>query len=541
MLETLETPVHSPEKKIVLKAISESPAKITVADVASKTSLPVLQTNALLNQIAYETGAHLRVGTAGSIVYEFAPNFESAYLSRGSKDFFRRSWRVIYNGSAYLLRIFTLFMFFVIRVSFGILLIVSVVLIVALVVIAAIALLSKLMGDNDDSGDFNLGGIFGGMGGLFRYWVFDWLWDWWYWGSYIRWDPAPQYQYDQGSNTISQQTGKKESFLDKCFSFLFGDGDPNSGLELRYWQTIALVLKSNSGVVVAEQLAPYAVTEGKKNEDWVLPILVRFNGTCDVSENGNIIYSFPSFQQDLDTSKPGEGSSISSEDSPKSSEDSPKSSEELHQLFESYVQNKKIKQAKLQALTHLEPYLKENLWQLTHIDGGSKFTIICFALFILIGSIWLSTLAVAMPLFLALSPLLVAIAAYGAMFFVIPGIRTIFNNARNAEIEKRNSSRYLASKRMENADDDLIRKLADAEQARKIAIRESRKESVVFSTDRDALEQEVDQALEAGKSKSTEADADLVDVEAPPEIIKTTQAETIQSEPVTRPDNLASQ
>jgi len=40
------------------------------------------------------------------------------------------------------------------------------------------------------------------------------------------------------------------------FSFLFGDGNPNAGLEERRWQQIATVIRNNEGAVVAEQIAP---------------------------------------------------------------------------------------------------------------------------------------------------------------------------------------------------------------------------------------------------------------------------------------------
>ena len=482
MLETLETPVHSRDKNIVLKAIADSPGKITVADIASKTSLPVLQSNALLNQIAYETGAHLAVGTAGSVVYEFSPGFQSAYLSRSSKNFFLRMGRILYNAATYGLRLFALAMFFVIRISFGIMLVLSVVLVVVLIVAAILALLSK-MGDDNDSGDgFDLAGTFGGMGGLFRYWVFDWLWDWWYWGSYLRWDPSPQYRDLPGKNRDPQQinadpAARKESFLDKCFSFLFGDGDPNQDLEQRYWQTIALALKANNGVVVAEQLAPYAKTEGK-NEDWVLPILVRFNGSCDVSENGNIIYNFPSFQQEFTAS------TLQAEP-----EAAPG---DLHKEFQNYIKNKKLKQDQTRAVAQLEPYLREHPWEFSHIGSGSRIAIVSFALFILFGGIWLTTQSGTLPILLALQPLLYAISAYGAMFLIIPAIRMLVINTKNGGIERRNAIRYEALNQLQSAEPVLVQKLAEADQSRKESVKKASEERIAFDTERDSLEQEFD-------------------------------------------------
>ncbi len=484
MLETLETPVHSAEKKLVLKAISESQGKISVADIATKTSLPVLQATSLLNQVAYETGGHMTVGTAGSVVYEFDRNFQNAYLARSSKSFFLRIWRIVFNASVNLARIFSLAMFFIIRVSFGILLILSVVLIVVLVVVAVMAILAKMFGnDNNDGPDFDLSGLFRGTGGIFRYWMIDWLWDWMYWGRYISWDTGSRQKQipRTGTQNNKQDSNQnKESFLDKCFSFLFGDGDPNAGLTERTWQTLALALKANNGVVVAEQLAPYVLTEAQKNEDWILPILVRFNGSCEVSESGNIVYKFPSFQQNLDTEK----SALAPEENA--------NPEELHSVFQAYIKNKQINQTRLAVVGQLDSYLKEKTWELSHVSGGSRTAIISFAVFIMVGSIWLTTMSVAIPIMLALTPLLLAIAAYGAMFLIIPGIRYLIIQNKNSAIEKRNSVRFQAAQKLENPGAELAKKLDESEQMRKVAVIESSNESVAFTTERDSLEQQFD-------------------------------------------------
>ena len=65
------------------------------------------------------------------------------------------------------------------------------------------------------------------------------------------------------------------TFLDTCYSYLFGDDDPNLGsmfallspppiamvlyldFDVKLDKLIAAVIVSNNGVVVAEQLAPF--------------------------------------------------------------------------------------------------------------------------------------------------------------------------------------------------------------------------------------------------------------------------------------------
>ncbi|MFM7793911.1 MAG: hypothetical protein ACKO90_39540, partial [Microcystis panniformis] len=83
------------------------------------------------------------------------------------------------------------------------------------------------------------------------------------------------------------------------FSFLFGDGDPNFNLEERRWQTIGKVIQNNRGSIIAPQIAPYldSITPShEETEDYILPVLTRFNGLPQVSDRGDIIYYFPDLQ-----------------------------------------------------------------------------------------------------------------------------------------------------------------------------------------------------------------------------------------------------
>ena len=490
MLETFETPVHSEQKKVVLKAIEDAGGKITVADMSTRTGLPVLAASSLLNQIAYETGGHLNIGTAGSVAYEFQPGFQNEYLTRSGKNFFLRMWRIVVNSTLYAVRLFSLVMFFLIRVSFGIALILSVVLIVVLVIIAVVAIFAKMMGDDNDSApDFDLSGLMYGTGHFFRYWIFDWMWDWWYWGQYLGSGRSPvPVSYDQGSEGSSQSKEKKESFLDKVFSFLFGDGDPNPNFEEKYWRTLSLYLKAKHGIVTAEELAPYANVEGN-NEDWVLPILVRFNGNCEVTDSGNIIYKFPSFQQSLDSQSDFAPTVNFPPPVPKSN--AAKKVEELHNLVEKSLQRQKSAQSAEQAAAQIDTiYLRENPWEFSHVTGSSRTAIIAFAIFIFVGSLVLITLAATVPLLILLMPILLAMAAYGALFLIVPTIRHFVIEHINGGIARRNSKRQAAAGFVRNPDQRLATKLSEADELRRSVISEAGAETIVYSTKEDALDQE---------------------------------------------------
>lgn len=70
--------------------------------------------------------------------------------------------------------------------------------------------------------------------------------------------------------------------------------------EERRHKAIAAVIRNNGGAVVAEQIAPYLDDIGsgfaQEYEDYMLPVLTRFNGQPTVSPEGNLVYVFPELQ-----------------------------------------------------------------------------------------------------------------------------------------------------------------------------------------------------------------------------------------------------
>ncbi len=75
---------------------------------------------------------------------------------------------------------------------------------------------------------------------------------------------------------------------------------PTQTREERRQKAIAAVIHSNGGAVVAEQITPYLDEIGfgyaQEYEDYMLPVLTRFNGQPTVSPEGNIVYIFPELQ-----------------------------------------------------------------------------------------------------------------------------------------------------------------------------------------------------------------------------------------------------
>ena len=253
---------------IIIDAIAALGNRVTVADVATRTGLPLQSSIISLNHLASRTKAVLEVSGAGSIVYVFPGDLKNAYYGNGIDQLLRKILAIVFSVVAY-----------VVRVSFGILLIASVVTLLVLFTVTVIIGMFAADGSDGDFGDldFDVDFNFCDVGNLIMFFA------WW------------NHDVDGGTVTYfgKQVEVRERGFLSNCFAFLFGDGNPNKGFEEITWQYIADLIRLNDGAIIAEQLAPYSgATGGEMNA--VFPTLARFEGVPEVTETGNIVYLFPS-------------------------------------------------------------------------------------------------------------------------------------------------------------------------------------------------------------------------------------------------------
>ncbi|MBX9692337.1 MAG: hypothetical protein K2Z81_08140, partial [Cyanobacteria bacterium] len=387
------------EKQIVIKAINDLGRRVTASDVATKTGLPILKVTSELNRIASETDGNMEVAGTGTIAYKFSSGFQTKYLTTG----FKRVWDIFW-GKTFAVA------FFLFRISFGIMLILSLIM-VAILIIAVIIYFSSRNNDDRDGG---FGGGFGGHGG-FHFGFFDYLIlrDLLFWGSYGG-GRSTTYRYDRPTIRTPEKGG---NFLFNCFSFLFGDGNPNLNLEDRKWKMIAEVIRASSGVVTAEQLAPYT-GEDPDNEDGVLPALVRFDGRPEVTDEGDIVYVFPSMQETTIASK---GFS-------------------------------------------LPPYLEEWKLKFTNVPDGQMTMVYVLAGVYFLGSwfLFLQMVTGHVPILTALWPIVTFLTAYGTFFVTVPVVRHFINKFINGRIESRNAKRRANANLLSDPSDKLLKKLAHA-------------------------------------------------------------------------------
>jgi hypothetical protein len=259
------------ESHTLIKTIERLDYRVTIGDVAATAGIPLQEAQQGVLALASDVQAHIQVSEAGEIAYVFPKNIQGILLSKSWRLRWRKAWERVWGV-----------LFYLIRISFGVVLILSLV----LIAVAIIALIVAMQASSQQ-GDSRNRRSGGGMVFLPRVWFGP--------GTFRMFD----YRYDRRQRR-PQADDTKMNFLEAIFSFLFGDGDPNVDLEDRRWQAIASVVQANGGVVVAEQVTPFLSQLGQgwsqEFEDFMLPVLSRFNGLPQVSPEGGIVYQFPELQ-----------------------------------------------------------------------------------------------------------------------------------------------------------------------------------------------------------------------------------------------------
>lgn len=411
----------------IMKAVERLNYRVTVGDVATQAGLEVSLAEQGLLALASEAGGHLQVAETGDIVYLFPRDFRSVlrnkYFRLQMLDWWDKIWRVL---------------FYLIRISFGIVLIASILLIFLAILIIVIAGSASRDGDND-SGSVSMPNVWIGPD-------FFWLF------SPTYYDDRP---YEQRQLTSDEKPSM--NFLEAIFSFLFGDGDPNRDLDQRRWQTIGSVIRNNRGAIVAEQIAPYLDDLGsgyaREYEEYMLPVLTRFNGRPEVSPEGGLVYHFPELQTTA-----------------------------LEKRF-----------------APVAAYLKEFPRRFSHASTGQILGAIGLGAVNLVGALALGNLLAGGVAAAELGGLVAfvnsiywVLLGYGTGFLAIPLIRYFWVQWRNRKIEARNRDRQERAIQLNEANEALVQKLTYAKQfAAESYIGE---EDLAYTTERDLIEQDIERA-----------------------------------------------
>ena len=237
--------------------------------------------------------------------------------------------------------------------------------------------------------------------------------------------------------------------MEAIFSFLFGDGDPNADLEEKRWRTIGTLIRNNGGAIAAEQVAPYLdnITPlNQENEDYIIPVLARFNGYPQVSPNGELIYTFP----DLQVS------------------------------------------AQHRSQKSLASYLREQTWKFSQASSGQIIGAIALGgvnlvLALTLGSL-LATYEIDLGLIQFVQGIYGLLVAYAVGFLTIPLGRYFWLQRRNQGLEKRNEKRQERATLLQPPTPTIKAKLDFAQEWTDSKVISA--EDITYRTDQDLHEQE---------------------------------------------------
>jgi len=415
-----------PPNLTIIQAVEQLGYRVTVGDVATQAGLNINIAQQGLLALATEAGGHLQVAESGDIVYLFPKNLQSILRNKFWRLRLQAWWKKVWSV-----------LFYLIRISFGIVLLLSIVLIF-LTILIIITAANQSSNSNDNRGHSH------GGGGFFM--PYFWLGPDWFWFF------NPNYGSPQSRQRRSREQNQL-NFFEAIFSFLFGDGNPNAELEQRRWKKIATVIRNNKGAVVAEEIAPYLdnIGEGyaREYEDYMLPVLTRFNGQPTVSPDGQIIYHFPELQ------------TLAQQ---RHSHAVPAYLQELPWRFSAASSQQIILAAGLGALNFVGALVLGNLLK-NGMAAAKLGGLVAFAQSIH----WL-------------------LLGYGIAFLGVPLVRYFWIQWRNSKIAVRNGRRQEQARHLSQADAALEKKIAYAHQfAAETVIG---REDLAYTTETDLLEQE---------------------------------------------------
>ncbi len=408
----------------IMEAVEQLGYRVTVGDVATQAGFNVNLAQQGLLALATDVGGHMQVADSGELVYVFPKNLRAIlrnkFLRLRLQEWWKKVWRVL---------------FYLIRISFGVLLLAS----IALIFITIFVIITA----TNQSSDNNRDSDYGGGGGFFM--PYFWIGPNWY-GVF-----SPDYdrRYQERRREDNQL-----NFFEAIFSFLFGDGNLNADLEERRQKQIAAVIRNNQGAVVAEQIAPYLDDIGtgyaQEYEDYMLPVLTKFNGQPQVSPEGDIVYIFPELQT---TASRRRALSVAPY------------LQELPQPFSAASSGQLVMSAGLGVLNFVGALFLGNLLANGVAAGG----IVAFAQ----GIYWL-------------------LLGYGTAFLGVPLVRYFFLKWRNAKIAVRNAKRQEYSRLL--ADATVQNKINYARQF--AAQNVISKDDLVYTTETDLLDQEIENSAQ---------------------------------------------
>jgi hypothetical protein len=487
-----------PSQKVIDAVVEAKSDRLVASDVATRAGVSLSQARKDLTTLASLSKGDISVSTEGELIYQFPNNLPSVLSTNSAKykawQTFEKAWPRIFWG---------------IRVSFGIALVASVALIFSTILVLQT---SSNTGDDDRRRDDDRRG--GGMsfGSIWGPSPFDFF--------YYR----PYGYYGYYGQPGRQRDPDEMRFLESVFSYVFGDGNPNNGLEERRLSLAAQMIRDNQGAVTAEQLAPFCdapdpdyASATYVDESFVLPIVSQLDGEPRVTEDGDIIYVFPDLQVSASSSTTTKVlPRVESEESrilkraglppnatPREIQNlltingisirGARDKKDLIQLLEGAMPPMSPREME-ESMEADESLLQEKEYRFSLAPAVNKIFSGILGVVNLGGALYLGNLlqhytsyGIRLPSFLgvaqSLYPLLLT---YAILFNVIPIVRNFWITQQNSKIQQRNQARRKWRERALQPGKEIIRKLKAATKFAQSPKLLTNEDNIVYNTQQSA-------------------------------------------------------
>ncbi|CEM07805.1 unnamed protein product [Vitrella brassicaformis CCMP3155] len=474
-----------------ISAVEKSGFRATVSDMASLGGTDLRSARTALTTLADVGQGNLEVSNEGELVYTFPRTLRATLASRSIAQQIRNLWQSAWPV-----------IFYLIRVGFGLALVAS----LLLVLLTFIFLSTSTRSEDDRDREERRPSYGYSQPPMFMPSPF---------GFNLWYNPFDPFIYRPYGYYDVYRDPDEMGFLESVFSYVFGDGDPNYKLSEERIKAATSLIRQNGGVVTAEQLAPLLEPQRDPvldensasfvvDESFVLPLLSELNGEAIVTNEGDIVYSFPDVMTtavDQDAQLRQQMSDIASlpDDAlVEFCEDRGIPINDCVSWFE--IDRRTLVRRAQQFLAdsaEVPVYLEEQEVPFSQAPEGKKFLAGGLGIANLVGVLALGAKfnqiaqlpvrLVGLPAFVqGIFPLL---TFYAISFNVVPVLRAFVVNKRNGDIAQRNEMRRKWAAALQ-AGAPFIRRKLDA--ARRMAKRVSyvQKESAIYTTERDLLDQE---------------------------------------------------
>ena len=244
-------------------------------------------------------------------------------------------------------------------------------------------------------------------------------------------------------------------FLENCFGFLFGPADPNVHMQSESWRQIAGTIRACGGVVIGEQLQVWSRQE--KAQLFDLSVLVRLDGMPIVSDSGAVLYYFPAL-----AAPPAAGDDFA---------------------------GKRL------------AFLQEKIWHFSGVETKDLLPVLILALVNVAGCNLAYFGLHLLPFMVKQVPIYWGITfmwMYGNAFLAFPLARLFICAYRNHVITVGNVTRKLLSEELQYPSAEMKVRLAEAHQAALELSEKQGETTVVFTTEKDALAQFIEEKSSPG-------------------------------------------